>query len=66
MERTVTATYESATAVKNVVDELLGIGIPQEKFLAEEEKRQIMVIAPLNSESTIREVLQRHHPKTLQ
>jgi hypothetical protein len=65
MERTVTATYESATAVKNVVDELLGIGIPQEKFLAEEDRCQIKVIAPENSEPTIREVLQRHNPKTL-
>lgn len=65
MEKTLTATYKSATAVKNVVDELLGIGFPQEKFLAEEGKLQIKVITPEKSEQVIRDVLNRHGPKTL-
>jgi hypothetical protein len=47
------------------VDELLGIGFPQEKFFAEKEKIQIKVITPVDGESVIVELLQRHHPKTL-
>lgn len=65
MEKTVTATYESKDAVRNVVDELLGIGIPQGKFYAEKDKNQIKVIIPEASESVIVELLKRHHPKTL-
>lgn len=65
MNRTVTATYETADSVRNVVDELLGIGFPQEKFYVEDEKNQIKVITPLDGESVIVELLQRHHPKTL-
>jgi hypothetical protein len=66
MERkTVTATYESTDAVRNVVDELLEIGIPQEKFFAEKDKNQIKVIIPEAGESMIVELLKRHHPKTL-
>jgi hypothetical protein len=66
MERkTVTATFESTDAVRNVVDELLEIGIPQEKFYAEKDKNQIKVIIPEAGESMIVEVLKRHHPKTL-
>jgi len=65
MEKTVTATYESAVAVRNVVDELLGIGIPQEKFFTEKDKNQIKVITPEANQSEIEEILKRHHPKTL-
>lgn len=66
MERkTLTATYESTDAVRNVVDELLEIGIPQEKFFAEKDKHQIKVIIPEAGESMIVELLKRHHPKTL-
>jgi len=65
MEKTVTATYESTDAVRNVVDELLGIGIPQEKFFAEMDKIQIKVITPESNQPEIVEILKRHHPKTL-
>lgn len=64
-KRTVTATYENADAVRNVVDELLGIGIPQEKFYAEMDKIQIKVITPESNQTEIVEILKRHHPKTL-
>jgi hypothetical protein len=65
MNKTVTATYESADSLRNVVDELLGIGFPQDKFYAEKDKNQIKVITPVDGESVIVELLQRHHPKTL-
>jgi hypothetical protein len=64
-KKTVTATYESETAVRNVVDELLGIGIPQEKFYAEMAKNQIKVITPEANQPEIVEILKRHHPTTL-
>lgn len=64
-ERTLTATYESEAAIRNVVDELLGIGIPQEKFFTEKDKHQIKVITPVSNEPSIMEVLKRHNPKTL-
>jgi hypothetical protein len=64
-KRTVTATYASEDAVRNVVDELLGIGIPQEKFYAEMDKIQIKVITPESNQTEIVEILKRHHPKTL-
>lgn len=65
MNRTVTAIYESEDSVRNVVDELLGIGFPQDKFYTEKGTHQIKVITPKDGESVIVELLQRHHPKTL-
>lgn len=65
MNKTLTATYESADSVRNVVDELLGIGYPQDKVYVEEGKNQIKVITPVDGESVIVDLLQRHHPKTL-
>jgi hypothetical protein len=65
MEKTLTATYESKDAVRNVVDELLGIEIPQEKFYVEMDKIQIKVITQEANQPEIEEILKRHHPKTL-
>ena len=65
MNRTVTAIYESEDSLRNAVDELLGIGFPQDKFYTEKGTYQIKVITPKDGESVIVELLQRHHPKTL-
>jgi hypothetical protein len=65
MEKTVTAIYESADALRNVVDELVGIGLPREKFYAEEDKNQIKVITPEHIVPSVLEILKRHKPKTL-
>ncbi len=41
MSTTVTATYASADAMKNAVNDLLGAGIPQEKYFIDESALQI-------------------------
>lgn len=63
MNKTVTATYESTEALRNVVGDLLGFaGIPQEQFFVDESKHQIKVITPGDIEPEIMELLKSHHP----
>ena len=64
MNSTITMNYESAAALKNAVDELLGAGIPQDQFFVSKGELEIKVTAPITSEPTIRELLGRHHPVT--
>ena len=51
MNTTVTMSYGSLDSLKNAVDDLIGVGIPQLK-----------VITPKASEAEIRELLGRHNP----
>ncbi len=62
MNTTVTMKYGSDDSVKNVVNDLLGAGIPQEKFYVNKGEREVKVITPKVSEPEIRELLSRHHP----
>lgn len=59
---TVTATYGSVDSLKNAVDDLLGVGIPQEQFYVIKSDMQIKVVVPKVSEPEIRELLDRHNP----
>ncbi|MCK4502703.1 MAG: hypothetical protein KAU22_06675 [Desulfuromonadales bacterium] len=59
---TVTVTYGSVDSLKNAVDDLLGAGIPQEKFYVIKADMQIKVITPKTSEPEILELLNRHNP----
>ena len=60
MSTTVTTTYTSKDALKNAVSDLLGAGIPQENFFADESALQIKVITSMESKPEILELLNRH------
>ncbi len=62
MNVTVTATYPSEDAQKNAVNDLLGAGIPQDKFYVDKSNHQIKVITPVDSKPEILVLLNRHHP----
>jgi len=59
---TLTATYEAADTLQNVVDDLVNIGLPAEEIFADEEGKAVKVIAPRVIEAEIREVMERHNP----
>jgi len=63
MSETVTVNYASADAMKNAVSDLLGAGIPQEKFFVNSADLQIKVITPKASRPEIEELLKRHSMK---
>jgi hypothetical protein len=56
--------YGSLDALKNAVDDLIGVGIPQEQFHVIKDDLQLKVITPEASEAEIRELLGRHSPLT--
>jgi len=62
MNTTVTATFVTKDALKNAVDDLIGTGIPQEKFHVIEGDLQLKVITPKVGEAEIRTLLERHNP----
>lgn len=64
MNTTVTVNYGSMDSLRNAVDDLIGVGIPQEKFHVIKSDLQVKVIIPKTSEPEIRELLERHHPIT--
>ena len=62
MAKTITATYDSADALKNVFDDLINIGLPSEEIFTDNEKKEVKVITGMDIEREIREVLDRHDP----
>jgi hypothetical protein len=54
--------YDSLNSLKNAVDDLIGVGIPQEQFHVIKDDLQIKVITTEDSEPEIRELLGRHNP----
>lgn len=64
MNTTVTVSYGSVDSLRNAVDDLLGVGIPQEQFHVIKEELQIKVITPKVTEPEIRALLERHNPVT--
>lgn len=62
MTITITATYDNATALANVVDELVNDGIEREKIYRDEDKTQVKVIVPKSIEPAVLEILERHGP----
>ena len=63
--KVITATYASADTLKNVVDDLINIGLPAEEVFADKNSKQVKVIAAPAIEPEIREVLNRHNPTLL-
>ena len=46
MTKIVTAVYASEDTLKNVHDDLVSTGIPQEKIRTNKDKRQVQVMSP--------------------
>ena len=59
---TITKTFASEDALTNVREDLVGEGIPQEKFYLDREKLQVKVIIPESGKPEILEILGRHNP----
>lgn len=65
MSRVITAVYDSKDKIRNTLDDLASTGIPREKIQVDEGKSEIKVIAANVAVPEIHEILQRHHPRTL-
>ncbi len=68
MFKTLTATFESAEALKNVKAEIVSAdiaGFPQEKIFIDKDKKEIKVITPTAIEAQIREIFQDHDAKNV-
>lgn len=62
MSKAVTATYASEDSLKKTIDDLIGVGIPQEQINVTRSDMQIKVITPKACEQEIRSLLKRHNP----
>ena len=62
MHTAVTVTYRSADSLRKAVDDLIGIGIPEEQLNVTKSNLKLKVITPEAIESEIRALLERHHP----
>jgi hypothetical protein len=66
MTKIVTATYASADTLKNVHDDLVATGIPQEKIRVNKDKLHVQVMSPDVTENEILEILRRHGPTQIE
>ncbi len=62
MTAAVVATYKDFKTVRNVEDDLLSTGIPNEKIKVDKEHHKIRVMVPDTTRSEIMEILNRHEP----
>jgi hypothetical protein len=62
MAEIITAVYASHDTLANVRNDLVSVGIPQEKIRVNKDKNQVQVMAPEVSDAEIREILERHQP----
>ncbi|HSN52378.1 MAG TPA: hypothetical protein VLS87_07590 [Woeseiaceae bacterium] len=62
MTAAVVATYKDVKTVRNVEDDLLSTGIPNEKIKVDKESRKIRVMVPEATRPEIMEILNRHEP----
>lgn len=62
MNVTVSGTYESADAARNVEEQLVAYGIPQENIFVDEDARQIKVTTPEATKPEIVAILNQHKP----
>lgn len=60
-----TALYNSADTVDNVVFDLIGSGIPRDKIVTDKTSNQVEVEVPDETAAEMRELLHRHQPKSL-
>jgi hypothetical protein len=62
MTAAVVATYKDFRTVRNVEDDLLSTGIPNEKIKVDRDHRKIRVMVPDATKAEIMEILNRHEP----
>lgn len=62
MTDAVVATYKDPKTVRNVEDDLLSSGIPNEKIKVDRDKAKVRVMVPEATKSEIMEILNRHEP----
>ncbi len=62
MAKTITATYASEASLKNVFDDLINIGLPEEEIYTDSASKEVKVITGMDIEPEIMEVLKRHEP----
>lgn len=62
MAEIITAVYASADTLPNVRNDLVSVGIPQEKIRVDHDKKQVQVMSPTTAEAEIEEILKRHLP----
>jgi len=62
MADAVVATYKDVKTITNVEDDLLSIGIPNEKIKIDKDRMKIRVMTPDATKSEIMEILNRHAP----
>ena len=65
MTGAVVATYKDFRTVRNVEDDLLSTGIPNEKIKVDRGHRKIRVMVPEATKSEIMEILNRHEPSEI-
>ncbi len=62
MTVTITKTYASEEALKNVKEDLIATGFEQEHIFIDHDAKQVKVIAPKSAEPEVLEILGRHDP----
>ena len=62
MTETVTKTYRTVDALKNVKDDLVSTGFEQERIFVDKANKQVKVIIPNVNEPEVLEILNRHDP----
>lgn len=65
MAEIITAVYEHQDTLANVRNDLISVGIPQEKIRVSRDNHQVQVMAPEVSDAEIREILERHQPREI-
>lgn len=59
---TITKTYATVEALKNVKDDWISTGFEAEHIYIDEDKKQVKVIVPKAAEPEALEILNRHDP----
>jgi len=62
MNETITKTYQSEEALKNVWEDLVATGMEQEQIFLDKKNNQVRVITPKETEAEVLEILVRHQP----
>ncbi len=65
MNVTVSGTYDSVATARNVEEQLVAYGIPQENIFVDEDARQIKVTTPEATKAEIVAILKQHNPSRL-
>ena len=65
MAEIITAVFASEDTLENVRNDLVSVGIPQEKIRVDHAKKQVQVMSPEITEAEIREILGRHDPENI-